>query len=476
MPTINYKTSLKLDWIVVGGGLSGLATAYVLQRAGHRVRILEELEKLGSPASGLRVPPNLSKIFREWFGEEELLRHAVKNVGTPWYDLETGEYLGYNHWKPTVMKETGGDFLMMHHEDAHRLLYKLAADAGVKVEFGAKVTSVKAGNPKPIVELEGGRVLTADLIVGADGPTSVVRRTAFETEDDAQPTGLTVLGGLIPATEMLKDAELAKFVLADEWPIFMGSNRSLCCHPVRAKKEFAVQLYWPDSEAGPDNKGKESWYEVIPTTSLDFSPYANSVQKLMKMVPFLTRTRHMSRKAFPEDWMDDSGRIVLVGEAAHPWLPGGSHTTSMAVEDGVVLGTLFSHLDSWSQVGSFFSAYQELREARTKAVLREEISNSRIVSLPPGPAREARNSSFKPRSEDDTDGDLDEGALMTELDAFAEIFCYDASDAAEEWWVDWGRFSRRSAEGIASGPPQQMVSFSFGAVTSVMADAEDRAH
>lgn len=39
----------------------------------------------------------------------------------------------------------------------------------------------------------------------------------------------------------------------------------------------------------------------------------------MKMVPSLTRTRFMKRAEELEDWSDDSGRIVLIGEAAHPW-------------------------------------------------------------------------------------------------------------------------------------------------------------
>ncbi|TCD63710.1 hypothetical protein EIP91_005081 [Steccherinum ochraceum] len=336
MPTINYQAALTLDIVVVGGGISGLATAFVLQRAGHRVHVLEELQSLGTPAAGLRVPPNLSKIFREWIGEEELSRISVRNIGTPWYDLESGQQVGYHHWTPAVMKETGGDFLMMHHEDVHKMLYRLATDVGVKVQMGCKVEGVRVeGTPAPTeddpehIDYKRPRVVLAnnveietDLVVGADGPTSIVRETIFADaleEAEVKPSGLTVLGGIIPADEMLKDPDLGKFVLADEWPIFMGPNRSMCCHPVRAKKEFSLQLYWPDADGGPNNVGLESWYEVIPTDSIDFTPYAPSVQRLMKMVPFLTRTRRMIRPEL-EDWTDDSGQVVLIGEAAHPWL------------------------------------------------------------------------------------------------------------------------------------------------------------
>lgn len=149
----------------------------------------------------------------------------------------------------------------------------------------------------------------------------------------------------------------------------------------------------------------------------------------------------------------------------------------MVVEDAVVFGTLFSHLSDRSQIGSFLSAYQELREARTKAVKQEDITNAQLVSLPYGPDRDARNANMAPPSRTD---DWDEGILKRELDVFAEIFCYEAADAAEEWWVDWGRFSQR-----ASGTQQQnypddhadagtrQMSFMYGAVTSVTGHQSD---
>lgn len=133
----------------------------------------------------------------------------------------------------------------------------------------------------------------------------------------------------------------------------------------------------------------------------------------------------------------------------------------MVVEDAVVLGTLFSHLDKWSQVGSFLNAYQELREGRTKAVKVEETTNADLVALPHGEKRDARNKNMAPARRD---SEWDEGVLKRELDVFAEIFCYQAYDAAAEWWIDWGRFSSRDESEEA---PDQTTNWMFGAVTAV---------
>ena len=69
-------------------GLGGLSVAYTLSKAGHKVRVLEKLPGIGTPAAGLRVPPNMSKILKKWVGEEELRKTAVRNLASPWWDCE----------------------------------------------------------------------------------------------------------------------------------------------------------------------------------------------------------------------------------------------------------------------------------------------------------------------------------------------------------------------------------------------------
>ncbi|KAI0766002.1 hypothetical protein BC629DRAFT_902273 [Irpex lacteus] len=172
---------------------------------------------------------------------------------------------------------------------------------------------------------------------------------------------------------MMKDPELAKWAQADEWPIFMGNNRSLCAHPVNAKKEFAFQAYWPDEDSGPEAVGEDAWSDVVDVATLDYNNIGSNIKRVVDFAPQLVKTKWMKHEEV-EYWSDESGRIVLVGEAAHPWFPGGTHGPAMALEDAVVLGTLFGHLKKPEQISAFVNAFQEIREDRTKVVNNVDVS------------------------------------------------------------------------------------------------------
>lgn len=96
------------------------------------------------------------------------------------------------------------------------MLYDLAISAGVRVDFSVNVASVEPGEPRPRITLANGQCFTADIVIGADGPCSTVRRTAFELENDLEPTGMVVYSGTISAQKLLKDPVLASFIQADE--------------------------------------------------------------------------------------------------------------------------------------------------------------------------------------------------------------------------------------------------------------------
>ncbi len=111
----------------------------------------------------------------------------------------------------------------MQHEDIIQLLYKLATGAGATVDLHTEAISIQQGSdsiPNPSVSLANGEVLTADIIIGADGSNSLVREVVLDEEDDAKPGGLTVYTATVKAEDMLDDPELRPLLEADDVSVF----------------------------------------------------------------------------------------------------------------------------------------------------------------------------------------------------------------------------------------------------------------
>ena len=121
----------------------------------------------------------------------------------------------------------------------------------------------------------------------------------------------------------------------------------------------------------------------------------------------------------------------------------------MAIEDGAVLGKLFSHLSSDRQISSFLYAFQEIRQPRTRAVRSRDTHDLQYMLLPDGPEQAARDARMQALTRagknvlENLDGEEKAGQLWETL---CRIFGYDCEDEADDWWVQWGMLRERAFE------------------------------
>lgn len=94
----------------------------------------------------------------------------------------------------------------------------LAASAGAQIQFGITVTQISPSVSRPSVTLSSGEVVEADIIIGADGRDSVVRKiVAAELEEERPlPSGMSVYASTISAELLKDDPELESFVTPDQ--------------------------------------------------------------------------------------------------------------------------------------------------------------------------------------------------------------------------------------------------------------------
>ncbi|KAJ3564100.1 hypothetical protein NP233_g8513 [Leucocoprinus birnbaumii] len=457
----NSTHKLAIDIIIVGGGIGGLASAFALARGGHRVQVLETKHGLHQVPSnlilvkcGIRIPPNMTKILLD-FGLQDIVKGSLRCRKSKFHSLETGELAGALEWQEDIIREAGAEFLIMHHNDLQEALYKLAIAAGVVVHFKSTVQEVffdqEKQRPTVILE-EGGTRMSADVVVGADGSCSKVREYVAPEADGGVETNHSFYTVTVPVSEMQKDPDLSDFASLPEWPIWMGNSRSAFGYPIRGGKEYSLHVYWPDEGLRHCEQVEEGWNITVPTNIINFDGHDSKIQRLFNLADTALRTKVVQRKS-AEDWLDDSGTVLLIGEAAHPLMPCTMQNSSLATEDAAVLGSLMSHLSSRDQIPQLLEAFQEIRQARCLQVQESESRNAMLVTLPPGEDREMRDAGMARSLQVDTT--WDDSMLREQWEEIGEVFGYNATEAAEDWWIKWGVLGNAVEQPIR--PPLELV-------------------
>ncbi|KAJ8517068.1 hypothetical protein ONZ45_g5690 [Pleurotus djamor] len=461
--TINPKspkqTELAIHFVVVGGGMSGLACAIALRRVGHRVTVLEQNTELNTSYGGVRMAPNLSKILYHWGLKDDIKSIGTKSMAIDLLLFETGELLGKHIWDDEMLRETRGEFVFMHHADLRKLLYDNAVSSGAKVRLGCRVVDVDPENA--VVMLESGEKIQAHVIVCSDGLGGISR--AVMDVPPLVPTGLVMYSTTVPKALMLNDPDLMSFWDQDLVTMYswFGNGKAVLAFPTGGNPEdMAMYVY------GPATGLENDWYHPSHVKGLQdilqsCEPRLRKLSKLVKRVQCIP----VMADAQVEDWVHEDGKLVLIGSAAHPIPPGSIQDCSLTIEDGAVLAKLFSHLRSEDQIGSFLWAFEELRQPRCSSVISGECGVVQFMTMPPGDFQEGRDAGMRAKRDAglsplSATSDAEETPEWVEI---KEVFGYDAEDEADNWWVEWGRL-RELAKGVNLG---EMVNVAMSTMDAV---------
>ncbi|KAI0032304.1 FAD/NAD-P-binding domain-containing protein [Vararia minispora EC-137] len=440
------QTSAPLHIVVVGAGLGGLSAVHTLAQAGHRVTLLEAAPALGDVGAGIQVSPNASRLLIRWGLETALRSVAVAPEAIQFIRYSTGERVGYTRWGDSMEKEYGAPYAHIHRADYHAMLLQLALSApGVTFRLNAMVVDVQ---PDPEAEggvsvtLAGGEVISADMIVGADGVKSRLQAVVTGKESSPEPTGDAAYRAIIPADVMLADPDLKGFVEEPNMTGWMAPGRHLMAYCIRAKKEFNLVLLHPDDGS------VESWTAEGSADKMraDFADFEPRAKKLLSFVDSTLNWRLMARQPL-ERWLHPKGRLVLLGDSCHPMLPYRAQGAAMAVEDAAVLGALLVRLQNIYQLPALLKAYESLRYARCTETQNSSRLNQHIFHLPDGPEQEARDASMRaamelesiypapPRAATGDAGQTKGNQNQWADRAKSQIqFGYDGNAVANQWW------------------------------------------
>ncbi len=339
-----------MEILIAGGGVGGLALARGLMGSGHRVRVLEAAPALRTGGAAFTVFSNgaaalagLGAPLGGFGGRLDRLRFDTAD-GHTMVDADLAD----------VARRTG--FPVVSTPRA-RLIEHLAG--GVDVVFSREVVDVEV-RPDGVTAIDAtGTRHDADVLVGADGHRSTVRRAVLDPAPAA----------------------------ANEWTTWQGLTPAL---PELAAGSTGVCVVGPAGLVGmlPSGDGLLQWWFDVheplrgsPAAALAerFTGYGPLVDELLTQVhdADLESFGHVTHR-IPDQW--GRGGATLLGDAAHAFPPTQAQGANQALEDAWVLSRILR--GGPSDVPAALRRYERLRTPRVRKVSRRAVSERTNKPMP----------------------------------------------------------------------------------------------
>ena len=371
--------------IVVGGGLGGLSAALALARRGFAVRVLEGAPEFGAIGFGIQFGPN---VF-----------HALDRIGLSDAVLEKGDS------PPTVLMfdaldghevtriPTGASFrrrfkhpyLIIHRVDLHNVMLDACRrDPLITLISGATVTRFEDRGDGVTATTEDGRSFAGAALIGADGIRSRTRAQLFD-DGDPLPNGFMGFRTIVPMADVTADVQ------RDVVALWAGPGFHIVHYPLRHGTLFNVVAVFRRS--GHAERGDVAAYRAELERAYR---NAHPTMKALLAMLDLNRRQAIGDRDPVRHW--HKGRVVLLGDAAHPTLQSLAQGACMAIEDGVCLADCI-HLAG----GDFTTAFQRFERARAVRTARVTMESRSIwdVYHADGIARDVYWQMLRERSEAD---------------------------------------------------------------------------
>jgi 5-methylphenazine-1-carboxylate 1-monooxygenase len=354
------------DIIIVGAGIGGLTLGLALHQAGIPCRIFESVPEINAVGVGINLLPHATKELAVLGLEDELARVAIETkdatffnrFGQLIYQEALGRAAGYDHPQFSIHR---GD-LQMVLLDAFRA--RVGTERLVTSRHCLGVEQDDAGVTVTFADGPGGTNRFTErgrAAIACDGINSAIRKQFFPDEGDPRYSGVNMWRGVTRWTPMLSGASLVRA----GWL----SHGKMVIYPIRGTGDDGLQLVNWVAEIETPTYRKRDWTRA---GSLDdfIGLFADwhfdwlDVPAFIRAADSVLEFPMVDQDPLPR-W--SSGRVTLLGDAAHPMVPRGSNGAGQAILDVRSLtAALLAHDDPVAALAS----YEKQRlEATTRIVL-----------------------------------------------------------------------------------------------------------
>jgi salicylate hydroxylase len=358
----------KLDVIIAGAGLGGLAAAASLMRAGHRVRIFEQASQLGEVGAGVQQSANSAKVLYALGLRDKLEAVSVRPESYEFRRFDTGELMHAIPFAAAHERAHGAPYYHIHRADLHKILVDcvLALDPNC-VTLNARATGYRETADGVTVDFANGSSAKADMLVGADGIRSAIR-SQIVGEVPVNYTGYVAWRITVPRERLPAD------IMEIVGQVWCGPRNHCVVYWLRSGNLLNF-VGCPERTDWED----ENWTQRRPWEELK-ADYAGWHPKIQAMLDATDRNEcyrwALNNRAPIRDW--STGRATLLGDAAHPTLPFLAQGACMAIEDGAVLARA---IEGAGSVTEALQIYQRNRIDRTARVVLESTEHGGLYHM-----------------------------------------------------------------------------------------------
>jgi salicylate hydroxylase len=365
---------------IIGGGIGGLTLAIALGQRGVTAQVFEQAAELSEIGAAVALSANATR---------ELRRLGVLDPISPVATQPTE--LIYRNWRDgrriaahrvgrdlAYQKRFGAPYYGIHRADLQRILSGALGGAGL--HLGHRLINLVEWSDTLGLEFANGRFQQADLVIGADGIRSVVRR--FVTGgDDVLYSGTSGFRGIVPVDRLpsLPDPHAIQFWMGPNahllhYAIGRGGHAVNFLAAVEGPAVWSHAEKWlAEVEPGEAEAAFGGWHPAV-------TEIVGAVEHKVRWGLFTVRPLlHWSR-----------GRAVLLGDAAHAMLPHHGQGANATIEDAITLAELLASAFP-GEPEAALDRYQTLRRARTRKIQRSSQATNYLLHLPDGPALAERD-------------------------------------------------------------------------------------
>lgn len=347
--------------LIVGAGVGGLASALLLARAGHSVRILERASALAEAGGGLQISPNGMKVLAHCGLDAAVLERGFLPESIEMRHGRSGELQAQFEIKHTAPKRWGASYVHIHRADLIDVLFNACSNhPNINIQMNTAVQTIESSEARCTVIDEHSQQYHADLLVGADGIHSVVRQF-MHGDDRPRYTGHTAWRACIALAD-LKGPPPPPSACA-----WTGPGR----HAVTTWLRGGQWVNFVGVVEDPQWK-TESWRikQPVDAAKAHFANWHPVIAGVLDSVDELYRWGLYDRAPLSH-W--HQGSAVLLGDAAHPMLPSAAQGAVQALEDAFVLADALAQFDD---IGRALVVYESRRKPRATRVQKTSRQNA----------------------------------------------------------------------------------------------------